>query len=190
MAGDLPKAIKKKLETVYQHPLAWNPVTGGKRAFIWFDDETDESLGADPTGERFQKIGDLIFAGKYYPADTVEFFPTEVPLKPGVRIVQRARFFPTLKWPVAYSIVEIYLATRNETTIEIGYVTTKRHHGRGIWTATITRHPDNELTIRVVSIALPNSFLFWIGLPWARHLQVRAKWRAIQEFRKITGDSK
>lgn len=190
MAGKIPDAIKKRLATIHQQPLAWNPETGGKRGPICFQDETDESLGADPTGERFNKIAELTFSGHYYPADAVEFFPTQIPLAPGVRILQRARIFPALNWPVAYSIAEIYLARQTETTIEIGYVTTKRHHGRGIWSATITRHPDHELTIRVVSTAFPNSFLFWIGLPWARHLQVRAKWRAIQEFRKITGASK
>ncbi|MBX3114533.1 MAG: DUF1990 family protein [Fimbriimonadaceae bacterium] len=188
MAGKTPNAIQKRLKTIQQHPLAWNPLTGGKRGPVCFQDETDESLGADPTGARFQKIAELTFSGHYYPADAVEFFPTKTPLSTGVRIVQQARVLPALKWPVAFSIVEIYLAQQTANTIEIGYVTTKRHHGRGIWTATITRHPDHELTIRVVSTAYPNSLLFWIGLPWARHLQVRAKWRAIQEFRKITGE--
>lgn len=170
---------------IKSHPLSWHPETGGKIAPIVFHDDITISLGPDPSGERLQKLKGKILAGNYYPADAVQFFPTETTLKPGTRILQRAPIVPGLPWLVATSITEIFIAKTSDSEIHIGYITTARHHGRGIWQAKITRKPDNELEIRVWSTAMPNSLLFWLGLPWARFLQLRARRRAIEEFRQI-----
>jgi len=170
---------------IQSYPLSWHPETGGKLAPIVFRDDITKSLGDDPTGRRFQKIKSKILSGNYYPSDAVQFTPTETPLKPGTRIFQRAPMIPGLPWPCATSITEIFIAEETPNSFHIGYVTTSRHHGRGIWQAKITHHKNCELEIRVWSTAMPNSFLFWLGLPWARYLQLRARRRAIEEFQKI-----
>ncbi len=170
---------------IFQPQLTWDPQIGGKHSPVIFRDNITRSLGQDPTGQRFQKVTRQILAGSYYPADAVEFTPTKIPLQAGTRILQRAPIIPGLKWPVATSIVEIFIAKLTQDSLHIGYVTTERHHGRGIWEAKVTLLPNNELQIRVWSTASPNSILFWLGLPYARFLQLRARRRAIEEFRKL-----
>lgn len=169
-------------------PLAWNPITGGKRAWVCFEDDKTFDLGPDPSGERFQEITGRILSGNYYPPDAVQFWGrfTEEnrTLQKGDRILQAAPLFCKRGGPLMYSSAEIYVADLTSSTCKIGYVTTKLHFGRGIWTAELTRK-DNQLNLRVWSTASPNRFLFWLGLPYARYLQLRARSRAVQEFRKI-----
>lgn len=67
--------------------------------------------------------------------------------------------------------------------LKIGYVTTTRHHARGAWSAEL-RLREGALSIQVQSTASPRSALFWLGLPLARWLQLRARRRALEEFAK------
>ncbi len=176
--------VKERFEDGLSAPLSWSPTEGGKKSPICFEDSLTVDLGPDPTGERFTAIADKILSGNYYPPDAVQFFGLHQdenrPIKPGDRIQQRAPFGPLGFW----SMVEIFMAERTDDTCRIGYVTTEKHHGRGIWSATLMRAAGN-LILKVESIANPHSFLFWAGLPFARLLQLRARLRAIQEFRKL-----
>ena len=177
--------IKSRYDDGLTAPLSWSPTEGGRRAIICFEDSLIEDLGQDPNGHRFDAVANRMLSGSYYPADAVEFFGTfqdeNRPIKVGERIQQRAPLFKGLYF---WSMVEIYIAERTNDTCKIGYVTSEKHHGRGIWTATLARHED-KLSIKVESIACPHSFLFWAGLPFARMLQLRARRRAIEEFRKL-----
>ena len=170
---------------IADYPLSWHPQTGGNASPITFRDDITVSLGPDPTGKRLKAIAAKILSGNYYPPDAVKFKPSELPLRPGTRILQNAPIIPGLAWPSATSIVEIFVADQTEDSLHVGYVTSTRHHGRGIWQARITRLKDHNLQIRVWSTAMPNSFLFWIGLPYARFLQLRARRRAIEEFQNL-----
>ena len=176
--------VKKRFEDGQFAPLSWSPTEGGKPSIVCFRDSLTEDLGSDPTGDRFNTIADRMMAGNYYPPDAVQFFglhqDEKRTIKPGDRIQQRAPFGPLGFW----SMVEITAAERTENECRIGYVTTKKHHGRGIWSATLTR-TDNKLTITVESIANPHSFMFWAGLLFARALQLRARRRALEEFKKL-----
>jgi len=170
----------------YEHkPLAWDPIKGGKKAFICFNDSLTAGIGEDLTGQRFEIIANRMLSGTYYPMDAVEFFGRFQDegrnIRPGDRVLQRARLLPFLKKIFVWSMVEIYVAERREDFCQIGYVTTTQHHGRGIWTATLTKE-DGELELTIESIASPNSWLFWIGLPFARFLQLRARRRGIEEM--------
>ena len=165
-------------------PLSWHPDKGGKRGLICWDDDIEVSLGNDPSGERFTQISEKMLGGNYYPADAVvfdgEFRAQNRSLRVGDRVLQRAPVGPI----GFYSAVEIFRIERDFTHCAIGYVTTRRHHGRGIWQAELRRDGD-DLKLHVFSTASPNSWLFWLGLPIARHLQLRARRRAIEEFRNI-----
>lgn len=176
--------IKARFEDGQTAPFTWSPSDGGKPAFICFRDALTEDLGSDPTGERFKTISGKMLSGAYYPADAVKFFGKHQDehrlMRHGDRIQQIAPLGPISLW----SMVEIYVAEQTDDTCTIGYVTTKKHHGRGIWTATLTRK-DNQLSLMVESTASPHSFLFWVGLPFARLLQLRARRRAIEEFKKL-----
>ena len=174
--------IAQKYREYENAELAWDPVKGGKEALVCFKDSKVANLGLDPTGERFARIAEKMLSGQYYPPDAVEFFGfyqgEQRPIRSGDRILQRA---PIVSGIYVWSMVEIYVAEQAENSCRIGYVTTKKHHGRGIWTATLTRE-CGELKLLVESIASPNTWLFWLGLPIARYLQLRARRRGIENL--------
>ncbi len=177
--------IKARYEDGLSAPLSWSPTEGGRRAFVCFEDLLVEDLGPDSDGSRFIAISKRMMAGDYYPPDAVQFYglyQDEIRnVQVGERIQQRAPIFAGL---YAWSMVEIYIADICKDHCKIGYVTTQKHHGRGIWTATLNR-VDGKLKLTVASTANPHSFLFWVGLPIARYLQLRARRRAIEEFKKL-----
>lgn len=174
--------IAKRYLEMKDAPLTWDPVNGGKKAFICFTDSISCGLASVSNEYMFNQVADRMMAGQYYPKDAVEFFglfqDEKRDIRVGDRILQRA---PLLLGLHVWSMVEIYVAERGDDYCRIGYVTTKNHHGKGIWTATLISE-EGELRLRVESIASPRSFLFWIGLPFARYLQLRARMRAFQEF--------
>ena len=163
--------------------LSWHPVTGGRRAWIRFEDDRTYDL----SGCSFNAIADRMMSGQYYPPDAVRFsgrFADERrTLRVGDRVLQVAPLLGVDAGPKLFSSVEIFVAERAENYCKIGYVTTEFHFGRGIWTAELTQD-GNALRIRVKSTACPNSWLFWLGLPFGRALQLRARRRAIEEFKK------
>lgn len=185
-AGKLQDMINKLLQLAETSPVAWDPVKGGRRAWVCFDDDRTYDLGPDPEGSGFDRIATKMLSGDYYPPDAVVFsgkFRTEDRvLRVGDRILQCARMLGKLGGPKLYSSAEIFVAEREAGRCKIGYVTTQFHFGRGIWSADLTLK-DRQLSIRVTSTASPNHWLFWIGLPVARFLQLRARRRAIEEFR-------
>jgi hypothetical protein len=163
----------------------WNAVTGGKRAWVCFDDFLETEIGEDPTSVIFEALVARMMTGNYYPSDVIEFFgefrSEGRDMRVGDRIVQRARIIPFVKNWFIYSVAEIYVCERNDDSCKIGYVTTNRHFGRGIWDATLRRE-DGKLILTVKSIASPGSIAFWMGLPYARWLQLRARRRAVESF--------
>ncbi len=177
--------VKARFEDGLNAPLSWSPTEGGWRAFVCFEDHLVEEIGPDPDGTRFVAISNKMMNGDYYPPDAVQFYglfrDEQRTIVAGERIQQRA---PIMAGLFAWSMVEIYVAELHSEQCKIGYVTTEKHHGRGIWTATLTRSAG-KLSLTVESIASPHSFLFWVGLPIARYLQLRARRRAIEEFRKL-----
>ena len=177
--------VKARFEDGLNAPLSWSPTEGGRRAFVCFEDHLVEDLGPDLDGSRFIEISERMMAGDYYPPDAVQFYglyqDEKRNVQVGERIQQRAPIFAGL---YAWSMVEIYIADLREDYCQIGYVTTQKHHGRGIWTAILNR-VDGKLELTVASTASPHSFLFWVGLPIARYLQLRARRRAIEEFKKL-----
>ena len=169
-------------------PLSWNPETGGKNCWITFHDHKIYDLGPDPDGDRFKEISSRMRNGQYYPKDAVrfsgKFMEENRMLQPGDRIIQMAPIFGKLGGPIMIAVVEIYVSELEANCCKVGYVTTARHFARGMWSAELTRK-DSELSIEVKATVIPNSFLYWFGLPYARFLQLRAWRRAIEVFRTV-----
>jgi len=186
-ANDLIKA-RERLELWRNTPLTWDPVKGGKHPLVCWDDEKTYELGSDPEGTRFTAIRNRMMTGHYYPPDVLEFFGDWIEeqreLRPGDRVLQRARLFGPFPNPCLWAMTEIFVAEADVDTCSIGYVTTKHHFGRGIWRATLTR-PEGRLSLTVRSTAGPGSFWFWIGLPIGRALMLRARRRAVEAFRSL-----
>lgn len=184
MAGP-SEMLMRRAETA---PLSWDPVKGGKRAWVCWDDDKVYDLGPDPDGSRFDRISTKMLSGDYYPTDAVRCFGrfrTEGrPLRAGDRMLQQAPMFLIWGGPLLNSSTEIFVAEREEARCKLGYVTTEFHHGIGIWSSELTRR-DGHLSLHVQGTAMPHSWLFWFCLPLARHYQKRAWRRAVEEFAKI-----
>lgn len=179
--------LEQRIEWADEAVTNWDPVQGGRRAWVYWDDSIEADLGPDPSGERFRRIRDAAIRGDYYPPDAVRFFgrfrTENRALRVGDRVLQRARVLPLLHWPIVWSVAEIVVIEDEPSRIKIGYVTTNRQHARGAWSAEL-RLREGVLSIQVQSTASPRSALFWLGLPLARWLQLRARRRALEEFAK------
>ena len=186
----MDRETKLRFEKLKDAPLTWHPVDGGKRSWPCFEDALTADLGDDPHGHRFAIIAERMINGHYYPPDAVQYFceahDAGRSLKPGDRVLQFAPFLPFLpNFLGAWQMVEIFVASKNADEARLGYVTTAKHHGRGIWES-VLRREDGKLTMTVTSTTCPRSWLFWLGMPVARLLQLRARRRAIEEFRRLT----
>lgn len=180
-ASFVDRAVRERFEAWKAEPLTWHPVQGGKRPLIAWDDDITVDLGADPDGSRFREIADRMMTGRYYPPHVIVFHrETDAPMVPGERVLQETHLAFVRLW----SMVEIFLADRGDDFCRIGYVTTRRHHGRGIWQAHLTRN-EGKLSLRVFSMAGPQSMWFWIGLPIARWKQLWSREQAIKSFREV-----
>lgn len=168
--------------------LSWHPEAGGPRSWLVFEDDRKYDLGEDPNGDRLQAIVTRTLRGRYYPADAVRvtgrFVIENRDIRVGDRLVQQAPLFCRLGGPLLASAVEIFIVHETSETFSFGYVTTRRHLARGMWRADFHLH-QGRLSVKVRSTSMPGSFSFWLGLPVARFLQVRARRRAIEEFRRL-----
>ena len=146
--------IERRFRDGLKAPLSWHPTEGGKRSFVCFEDELVEDLGPDADGTRFNMIAERMLSGRYYPRDAVQFYgrfqDENRPLRPGDRVQQRAPILPFWDGLVAWSMAEIFVAEKSDSTCSIGYVTTRKHHGRGIWRADLVL-ANGHLTLTVKS---------------------------------------
>ena len=152
-----------------------------------FDDDRTYDLGSDPDGSGFSKVADRMVGGQYYPPDVLTLGRLGDPAKALVareRVLQISPLFGSLGGPSLKSSVEFFVVDREDSKCHIGYVTTDFHFGRGIWQAEL-RRVESRLSLHVWSTAFPHNWLFWAGLPYARWLQLRARRRAVEEFRRL-----
>lgn len=178
----------RKIERAESAELSWHPEHGGRKSWLVFEDDKIFDLGPDPQGKRLDEVMDRTLHGRYYPADAVEVFGRFAlegrEIRVGDRLVQKARLFGRWGGPLFSASVEVYVSQKAEDRFSFGYVTTRLHHGRGVWRADFSL-VDGNLRLCVRSTSMPSSFWFWIGLPVARYLQLRARRRAVEEFRRV-----
>jgi hypothetical protein len=166
-----------------QATVNWRPGQAPPRGGVCFLDDRTFDLGPDE-GDAFDRVAGAMLMGDYYPPDAVSFSgrfrDEDRRLRVGDRVFQQAPL-----WPFSFvklrSCVEIFVAEQTETGVSVGYVTTEMHHGRGEWRADLSRE-SQRLILRVQSVALPSSVWFWIGLPVARALQLRARRRGVENL--------
>lgn len=176
--------VRRRYEKGLRAPLTWSANEGGQGGRVYFTDREERSFGPDPDGAIFGLISRRMMGGQYYPSDVIEVFwegDESGVWKAGDRVLQRVGMpFGFSLW----SMVEINLAEKTDDVCRIGYLTTAYHHGRGIWQATLSR-VDGEVKMVVEGTACPQSWLFWIGLPYARYMQRRAWRKALDRFRYL-----
>lgn len=71
------------------------------------------------------------------------------------------------------AIVEVAVASSSAESARFGYRTTRRHYGRGEWSAELSRQGD-RLVLRVDSHVRPSRWFVWLGLPLYRRFQLAA----------------
>ncbi|MGI8923743.1 MAG: DUF1990 family protein [Fimbriimonadales bacterium] len=176
-------SIRRRYERYLPAKLSWHWDTISDSPFLWRDVSV-EDVGPNMDA-RFEAIADRMMKGNYYPPDAIRFYGPWMDegrdLRQGDRILQRARVGLFLK---LWAMTEVQIAEKTDTTCTIGYLTTKRHFGRGKWQSKLTKD-KGRLILAVEATTTPGSLLFWIGLPIARALQRRAWRRAAEEFRKL-----
>src|SRR5689334_6013403 len=125
----MDESARRRFEKAEKAPLTWDPVHGGKRSLVCFQDDKVFDLGEDIDKRRFQEVANRMVNGNYYPPGTVRLFgrfeEEKHLLEPGDRLLQR---HPLLKPFYAWSMVEVFEVERDAETCRIGYVTTACHH--------------------------------------------------------------
>jgi hypothetical protein len=171
----------KEIETL---KVTGSPEQMKGRSLIQFNDSLTMGLGPDPLGEGFTKIADCMMNGDYYPDEIIRFegrFRQESrTLRVGDRLLQFARF-PFLPGYRSQTVAVVSVAERTDRECKIGYYTTSRHFAKGWWQATLSQEED-ELVLLVQSQARPQSLVYWLAIPIARFMQVRARRSAILRF--------
>ena len=179
-------ATEHLLDRVQGSPLSWDPAKVGKRGRVVFEDDKIYDLGPDGAG--FDEVAARMLGGCYYPTDAIRvygYFQAQGrPIQIGDRLLQQAPLLLGCGGPVLNAGVEVIEASMTKDECQLGYVTTEFHFGKGVWNARLYRE-KGRLLLRVWSTTLPGSWLFWVALPIARWYQLRARRRAVQEFRKV-----
>lgn len=183
--GGMPEPIRRRFDRYREAPVTWRYGEDNRRPLVCWVDERRKTLVKGHRPQAFAAIADRMLGGRYYPPDALDFFglwmEEDRPIRVGDRILQRARLLPFAGWPVLWAMTEVFAAERTDSTCTLGYVTTRRHFGRGEWQATLTQTTEG-LELEVDSISGPHSWLFWLAMPIARALQLRAWRRAFEEF--------
>lgn len=177
--------VRRRFDEYSRGKTTWDPVAGGHLPLVSWTDHMTTNIGSAVTEEAFDRLCHRMLSGHYYPPDAIECFglweEERREIRAGDRMLQRARIIPWLASIGLWSMTEVFVAERTATRCELGYVTTERHFGRGIWRAVLER-AEGEVELSVEGTAGPASLWFWLGLPVARMLQRRAWRRAIEEF--------
>jgi hypothetical protein len=71
------------------------------------------------------------------------------------------------------AIVEIDVVEATDERVALGYATTRRHYGRGVWRAEVTRAGE-QLLLTVSYHVRPSRWFVWCGLPVYRRFQLAA----------------
>jgi len=82
------------------------------------------------------------------------------------------------------AVVEVDVAESGLEHVALGYVTTRRHYGRGSWRADVKR--DGEQLVLTVSCHVrPSRWFVWCGLPVYRRFQLAAFRAGAENLRKV-----
>jgi len=82
------------------------------------------------------------------------------------------------------AVVEVDVVESGPEHVALGYVTTRRHYGRGSWRADVKR--DGEQLVLTVSYHVrPSRWFVWCGLPVYRRFQLAAFRAGAENLRKV-----
>jgi uncharacterized protein (UPF0548 family) len=154
------------------------PVAGGARATAVFADAHQVALGPW-SPEAFARIREALLGYRFYPDHVLlrrtQFEDEGRPVRVGDRL-GLGLLVPNLPGLAPFmlpAIVEVDLVEVGAERCALGYVTTRRHYGRGAWRAEVARDGD-RLLLTVTCHVRPSRWFVWCGLPIYRCFQLAA----------------
>jgi uncharacterized protein (UPF0548 family) len=82
------------------------------------------------------------------------------------------------------AIVEVDVAEAGDERVALGYATTRRHYGRGVWRAEVKRDGE-EMVLTVSYHVRPSRWFVWCGLPVYRRFQLAAFRAGADNLRRL-----
>jgi hypothetical protein len=170
-------------------PDLGTPVDGGDRATAVFADTHRVALGPW-SPEAFARIRDVLLGYRFYPAHVMvrrtQFEDEGRAVRVGDRLglgllVPSLPGLPPLLLP---AIVEVDHVEAGAERCGLGYVTTRRHYGRGVWRAEVAREGD-QLLLTVAYHVRPSRWFVWCGLPVYRRFQLVAFRAGADNLRRL-----
>jgi hypothetical protein len=82
------------------------------------------------------------------------------------------------------AVVEVDVVEAAAESVTLGYVTTRRHYGRGVWRAEVKREGES-LVLTVSYHVRPSRWFVWCGLPVYRRFQLAAFRAGADNLRRL-----
>lgn len=154
------------------------PLHCGSEETALFVDHHRRELGIW-SPERFDRIRNALLRYRFYPPATMmrraQFEEEGRSSRIGDRL-GLGLFLPNLPGlhPVCLAaVVEISQLVDESERVILGYITTRKHYGRGEWVAEVGREGD-RMILSVRCHIRPTRWFVWLGLPLYRYFQLRA----------------
>ena len=170
-------------------PDLLTPVEGGDRATAVFADTHRVVVGVW-SPEAFARVKEALLGYRFYPEHVMVRRTQFEDEGRAVRVGDRlglGLFVPNLPGlaPLMLpAVVEVDVVEAGAERVELGYVTTRRHYGRGIWRAEVKR--DGESLVLTVSYHVrPSCWFVWCGLPVYRRFQLAAFRAGADNLRRL-----
>ncbi len=154
------------------------PVDGGDRATAVFADTHRVVLGPW-SPEAFARIREALLGYRFYPGHVMvrrtqfEEEGRAVRVGDGLGLGLLVPGLPGLEPWMLPAVVEVDHVEAGDERCGLGYVTTRRHYGRGVWRAEVAREGD-QLLLTVSYHVRPSRWFVWCGLPVYRRFQLAA----------------
>ena len=159
-------------------PESHSPVAVCSPAEAVFRDAHRQDLGPW-CPEAFARIKAALLAYRFYPDDVMvrltQFEEEGRPARTGDRLglgllLPNLPGLPPFMLP---AMVEVDVVEVTPQSVQLGYVTTERHYGRGHWLAEVSRSED-RMVLAVTCHVRPARWYVWLGLPVYRRFQLAA----------------
>jgi hypothetical protein len=170
-------------------PDLLTPVEGGDRATAVFADSHRVEVGPW-SPEAFARVKAALLGYRFYPAHVMvrrtQFEDEGRAVRVGDRLglglfVPNLPGLPPLMLP---AMVEVDVVEAAVESAALGYVTTRRHYGRGVWRAEVRRE-GAALVLTVSYHVRPSRWFVWCGLPVYRRFQLAAFRAGAENLRRL-----
>lgn len=159
-------------------PDASTPVEAGDPSTATYADQHRVTIGRW-SSEAFARVKQALLGYRFYPEQVMsrrtQFEDEGRPVRVGDRLGLGLLLpnLPGLRPFLLPAIVQVDVVEDGPERAALGYATTQRHYGRGVWRAVVAREGD-EMILVVSYHVRPSRWFVWCGLPVYRRFQLAA----------------